>query len=213
MELQDVHVAHGYRLRERLARAAVVELHLAGAVEACGHELVANLIRRRAGERRHDGLVVEGVRGEAEVHLEDLAEVHAARDAERREDDVDRIAVGVVRHVFRREHAGDDALVAVASGELVAHRDVAHLRDGHDDLLDDAARPSWSPRSREKTRTPMTRPRFPPSMRSDVSFTSLALSPKMERRRRSSGVSCVSPFGVTLAHEDVARAHFRADAE
>ena len=57
---------------------------------------------------------------------------------------------------------------------------------------------SWSPVSRENTLTPMMRPRLPPSMRIEVSFTSFAFSPKMACRRRSSGVSWVSPFGVTL---------------
>jgi hypothetical protein len=38
---------------------------------------------------------------------------------------------------------------------------------------------SVSPLSREKTFTPTMRPRLPPSMRSDVSFTSFAFSPKI----------------------------------
>ena len=63
----------------------------------------------------------------AEVRLEHLADVHAARDAERVEDDVDRRAVGHERHVLDREDLGDDALVAVAAGELVAHADLALL--------------------------------------------------------------------------------------
>ena len=45
----------------------------------------------------------------------------------------------VVRHVFFRQDARDDALVAVAAGELVADRDVAQLRDFDVDSLDDAA--------------------------------------------------------------------------
>ena len=65
----------------------------------------------------------------AEVRLEDLAHVHAGRDAERVLDDVDRRAVGQVRHVLDREDLGDDALVAVAPGQLVADRDLALLAD------------------------------------------------------------------------------------
>ena len=65
----------------------------------------------------------------AEVGLEDLPDVHAARHAERVEDDVDRLAVGGVRHVLDREDLGDDALVAVAAGELVADADLALLGD------------------------------------------------------------------------------------
>src|SRR3989338_2112780 len=97
---------------------------------------------------------------------------------------------------------------------------------------------SLSPRSREKTFTPIIRPRLPFSMRFEVSFTSRAFSPKRDRSRRSSGASCVSPFGGILPtrmspgrtsapmrttptsptvlsyfkDENVARAHFSADA-
>ena len=45
---------------------------------------------------------------------------------------------------------------------------------------------------------PITRPPAPCGTFSDVSRTSRAFSPKMARSRRSSAVSSVSPFGVTL---------------
>ena len=44
----------------------------------------------------------------------------------------------------------------------------------------------------------MTVPSMPGGTRSDVSFTSDAFSPKIARSSFSSGVSWVSPFGVTL---------------
>ena len=44
----------------------------------------------------------------------------------------------------------------------------------------------------------MTIPVCPDGTRSEVSFTSAAFSPKMARRRRSSGASSVSLFGVIL---------------
>jgi hypothetical protein len=74
------------------------------------------------------------------VGLEDLAHVHAGRHAERVEDDVDGGAVGQEGHVLEREDLGDDALVAVAAGELVAHADLALLGDVDPDQLVDAGR-------------------------------------------------------------------------
>ncbi len=65
------------------------------------------------------------------MRLEDLADVHAARYAERVEDHVDRRAVLEERHVLLVDDLRDDALVAVASGELVALGDLALLRDEH----------------------------------------------------------------------------------
>jgi hypothetical protein len=75
-----------------------------------------------------------------EVGLEDLTDVHAARNAERVEHDVDRPAVLRVRHVLFGHDARDDTLVAVASGHLVADLELA--LDGDVDLhhLDDARR-------------------------------------------------------------------------
>ena len=49
-------------------------------------------------------------------------------------------AVGHVRHVLDREDLGDDALVAVAAGELVADRDLALLGDVDPHQLVDAGR-------------------------------------------------------------------------
>src|SRR3954454_15403837 len=73
----------------------------------------------------------------SEVCFEHLTDVHPARHAERVQDDVDRGAVGHVGHVLNRQDLGDDALVAVATGQLVADRDLALL--GHvdtDELVD-----------------------------------------------------------------------------
>src|SRR3989344_8997960 len=72
------------------------------------------------------------------VELEDLAEVHAGRQAKRCEYNVDGAAVSRVRHILLGEDAGNNALVAVAAGELVAHRHRAQLRDFNMDALDDA---------------------------------------------------------------------------
>ena len=63
------------------------------------------------------------------MRLEDLAHVHPARHAERVEADIDRGAVGEERHVLDRDHLGDDALVAVAAGHLVAGLELALDRD------------------------------------------------------------------------------------
>src|SRR5258708_6261148 len=51
--------------------------------------------------------------GPAEVRLENLADVHTRRNAERIEYDLDRSAVRHVRHGFLRHDARDDALVGV----------------------------------------------------------------------------------------------------
>src|SRR5918995_101401 len=114
VQLQDVHVADRDRVRERLAGTAVEELRLAGRVD----ESLAVAV----GERR--------VEQAADLLLERTVE-HRGRDldAERVEDDVDGGSIGEERHVFDRKDLRDDALVAVAAGELVALGDLALLGD------------------------------------------------------------------------------------
>ena len=60
------------------------------------------------------------------------------------------------------------------------------------------ARLSRTMPSRVKTWTSITVPLMPEGTRSEVSFTSEAFSPKIARSSFSSGVSWVSPLGVTL---------------
>ena len=80
------------------------------------------------------------LRGPAEVGLEDLTDVHARGHAQGIQHDVDRRAVRQVRQVGFRQDAGDDALVAVAAGHLVADRELALHGDVDLDHLDDAGR-------------------------------------------------------------------------
>src|SRR6266849_7386269 len=76
----------------------------------------------------------------AEMRLEDLPDIHAARHAERIEHDVDRRAVIEIRHVLDRHDLRDDALVAMPSGHLVAGLQLALHRDEDLDHLHDARR-------------------------------------------------------------------------
>src|SRR3546814_11205530 len=70
-------------------------------------------------EHRAD-LLAEAARGPAQMRLEDLADVHAARHTQRVEDDIGMRPVLEERHVLDRPDAADDALVSVAAGPLVA---------------------------------------------------------------------------------------------
>ena len=85
-------------------------------------------------------LTAEDARAPAQVGLEDLTDVHAARHAERVQDDVDRRPVLEVRHVLLGQDARDDALVAVATSHLVADLELALDGDVDLDHLDHARR-------------------------------------------------------------------------
>ena len=82
----------------------------------------------------------EIARAPAEVRLEDLTDVHAARNAERVQDDVDRRPSCMYGMSSSGRMRLDDALVAVTAGHLVADLELA--LDGDVDLhhLDHARR-------------------------------------------------------------------------
>ena len=74
-------------------------------------------------------------------------------------------------------------------------------------------RSSMSMPWRLNTRTSTTVPGTPGGRRSEVSRTSDAFSPKMARSSFSSGVIGLSPFGVILPTQDVARLDLGADVD
>ncbi len=85
---------------------------------------------RRGEERAGDVLVgvLVGIptagSSPAKVALEQLADVHTRRNAQRVEDNVDRGTVSHVGHVLDRQNVTDNTLVAVAAGDLVALLDL-----------------------------------------------------------------------------------------
>src|SRR5206468_6921978 len=85
-------------------------------------------------------LATQSARRPAKVSLEDLANVHAAWNAERIEDDIDLGPVFEERHVLDRQDAADHALVTVTASHLVARLKLALHRDEHLDHLEHARR-------------------------------------------------------------------------
>ena len=116
----------------------VVDVLDGGAVEDRGRDVDAAVRDLRDLLVGLGAVVVPAVaRDPSEMGLEDLADVHPARHAERVEDHVDGSAVGEVGHVLLGDDLGDHALVAVAAGELVALLDLALRRDEDPDEVVD----------------------------------------------------------------------------
>src|SRR5262249_48081267 len=76
----------------------------------------------------------------SEVGFEDLTDIHSGRHAQRVEHDFHRGSVRQVGHVFFRKYPGDDTLVSMAAGHLIADGELALHRDEDFDHLDDARR-------------------------------------------------------------------------
>src|SRR2546427_2193408 len=137
-QLEHVDLADGDRLVELVARAPVAQPDLAIHRQAGLLQLFDDRRHRSAVEDRGRDFDSEGRSDPTQVGLEDLAQVHPARHAERVEHDVDGRAVRHVGHVFGRHDPADDALIAVPSGHLVAGRDLPLLGDVDTDHLVDA---------------------------------------------------------------------------
>ena len=160
VQLQDVLVAHRNRVRERLARTTVNQTCLAGAsnqtiavtvrirvihqveelilmsaVEHGGRQAgrsgflreVRHILQPRRVTLNLPTLLSEP----AGVNLKHLADVHTTRDAQRVQNDINGSTVFQEGHVFNRQDLGNNALVTVATCELVAVGNLTLLRNVH----------------------------------------------------------------------------------
>ena len=128
-EFEHVDHADGNRARESLTRTAVAQPGLAVGRHTGVLQPLRDVFGMRTVEDRRRHVHAEHARRPTKVRFHDLAEVHTRRNAERVEHDVHRRTVFQIRHVFFRQHFGDDALVAVTSRHLVALQNLALLRD------------------------------------------------------------------------------------
>src|SRR5437763_6761694 len=137
-KLEHVDVTHPHLLLEDLAGHTVEQRRLAGRRQLGLLEQVLDVGLAGAVEHRRRELEAENLAGPPEVGLQDLADVHTAGNAQRIQHDLDGRAVRHVGQILLRQDAGDDALVTVAAGHLVAHLQLALHGDVDLDQLDDA---------------------------------------------------------------------------
>ena len=129
MELEIVHIADGHTVVEKLAGSPVIKPGLAVVVESGLGKRIADIVLLGAVKHRGHHLDAQLCGGTPEVDLKHLSDIHTGRDAQRVQNNIERAAPGQVGHILLREHAGDDTLVAMASGHLIADRDLSLLRD------------------------------------------------------------------------------------
>ena len=152
-------------------------------------------------------------RNPSEMRLEDLADVHPARHAERVEDDVDGGAVGEVRHVLLGHDLGDHTLVPVAARELVALGDLALGRDEDADQVVDARGQIVALVAAEGEDVDDDPALAVGNLERGVANLARLLLEDRADQGFSSAVSSVSPLGVTLPTREVAGDNLGADAD
>ena len=144
------------------------------------------------------GPEAQAVGGPAQVRLQDLADVHAAGHAQRVQDDVHRRAVGQEGHVLDRHDLGDDALVAVAAGHLVAFGELAALRHADAHHL---STPAGRSRCSSRVKILDVHDLAVLAVRQAQARSPSPRAPSRRRWRAAAslpGVSSVSPLGVIL---------------
>ena len=151
VQFQIIHVAHRDQIIKRFAGAAVIQLGLrvlcqrnAGEIQLCGiavavifflsgvfrhNKAGANVFLTRAVKHRGADVPTKCPGGIAQVHLQHLPDIHTGRNAERIQHDIKRCAVRQEGHVFTGKNAGYNALVTVAAGHFIAHRNLTFLGD------------------------------------------------------------------------------------
>ena len=139
MQFHHVDEADGDWLLEAVTGAAIVKERLAAFGNAGFLEAAAELAFSSSVEDRSDSLETQALGSPTQVGLQDLPDVHAAGHSQGVEQDIHGRAVGEVGHIFFRQDFGNDALVAMPAGHLVADRYLPLGRDVHFDHLLDAA--------------------------------------------------------------------------
>src|SRR5882762_6038924 len=116
---------------ERMLNLRVLEHRL----QLAPNRIFAVVLRQQLGN-----LLAEFVRRPSQVRFQKLTDVHTGRHTQRIQNNLCRSSIRHVRHVFFRQNARDHALVAVASGHLVADAQLALHGDVYLHQLDHAWR-------------------------------------------------------------------------
>ncbi len=88
-----------------------------------------DLLLRRSVKHGCNGAESDSIGRPTQMGLHDLTDVHTSRHAQRTEDDVDRATIVQIGHVLDRDDFGNDTLVSMTTGHLVALGDLATLGD------------------------------------------------------------------------------------
>ena len=173
---------------------------------------VLHRLRVAAIEDGRQGAEAQDLRRPAQVGLQHLADVHAAGHADGVEDDVHRCAVGQVGHILHRQDAGDDALVPVAAGHLVALRHLAPLGDANAHHLVDARGQLVLVLAGEDLHVDNLAPLAVRHAERGVLHLARLLAEDGPQQLLLGGELRLA-LGSDLPHQDVARLHLGADAD
>src|SRR5207249_8973893 len=101
-------------------------------------QIISDLFLRDSVEHWSRHSESECLCSDAEMGLQDLTNIHAARDTKRIQHDLYWRSICQEGHIFFRNDAGDDAFISVATSHLISDAQLSLARDINFDLLNDA---------------------------------------------------------------------------
>ncbi len=135
MEFQEVYISDSHIVIKQLAGAPVIKTAFAVRPKAGQIQNLTDGFFVSPVENRACNLPAQGLCGIAQMHLQNLPDVHTGWHAQRIEDNIQGCAVRHIRHVLAWQYTGHDALITMAAGHFVAHGYLALMRDIYPDNL------------------------------------------------------------------------------
>ena len=129
MELQIVGIADRDQVIEGLAGTAVIQDGLAVLPEASQLQSLPDVLLVGAVEDGGGNMPAQSLGSIAQMNFQHLTDVHTGRHAQGVQHDVQGGAVGQEGHILLGQNPGNNTLVAVTAGHLIAHADLPLLGD------------------------------------------------------------------------------------
>ena len=129
VQLQHVHVAHRYVVVEVFTGTSVSQRQLTGLGISAFVQQLNDIALVCTVEYRCRDIPALGLCRQSQVNFQYLSDVHSGRYAQRIQHDLQGLAIILERHILFRQNPGDDTLVTVTSGHLIAHVNLSFCRN------------------------------------------------------------------------------------
>ena len=138
VQLQIVGITNGNQIIERLTGTAIIQDSLAILTKASQLQSLADILLVSTVEHGSGHVPAQSLSGITQVDFQNLTDVHTGRHAQGVQNHIQGGTVGQEGHIFLRQDAGNNALVTVTTGHLIADGDLSLLGDVNADGLGNA---------------------------------------------------------------------------
>src|SRR3989338_8973997 len=207
-----INLAHRLFLVKKFSRPAVAKFDFTVFGQAGFFKLFSDFIFRGSVETWRNSVITEFFRRPAKMSFQNLADVHTTGHAQRVKNNVHRRAVFQIRHILQRQYFGNNAFVAVPTGQFVADGNFSQFGDFNMDLFDYPRLQLVSHISGKNFDS--DDPSLLAVVKSQGSVFNVSGSLAENRTQKSFFRSQLHfPFGRNFPDQDIVRPHFGADSD